>query len=395
MLTQLTITAALLAGAPTTSASNCADEAEEFLAAGRYVEAAQQGEQCPSEVAIVVLPKIATARAKLKHGAHAAAHIRGYAALADARPDLIDHLQGLVRDLVVPVEIDISDTLARSTVFRADFVNDDRPPLYINYQALARGVTGRELALDPGTWRLSLLREGDVIAEKTISARSGLVVYLEPVAKPEERAEDLSTDRRTRQDDGPQPPPSPHQRLALGLGVASATAGVAGAGVLIGRSTVDTPDLSNNGSTTQIEDAYGRAMVRADLLWRSTVLVGAGLGGSAVAVTELLEAPRVVLFGELVGGAVMTAGGIAYSVLHTRLYRIESEAAAQRNPFHGGFEDNWLRRHAASEVGSGLLLGAGTGLLVGAATSLIVHAIHKKRGERSPRRSPLTWRRPL
>jgi len=374
--------------------TDCAAETAQLTAIENYAKAAEVGEACKDLDDDSLLANIAIARAMLGHGAHAAAHIRLYEAQPYALRDLAEYLKGMLRGKVVTVEIELPEGLAPGTILRAEFLGDERPPLEVDYDSLnslPRGLSGREIPLDPGTWQLFLIERGTVITTATIAARVGLQVDLTPPQEPINLAPSPDPEHGTP-DDSPPPPPPLGRQIAMGIGVASAAATLSGLAVLGGRATVDKPEnlsTSNGASMDELNATYGNIVVRSDLLWRSMVLVGTGVGGGAAALTDALEAPPKVLYSEVAGGAVLSLGGLVYSVLHTQKYE---ELTHDVKGGYEGVPEDWVRRRSAHEAGSGLILGIGTGLAVGAATSLIVRAVHKRLRSR---RSALAWRRAL
>lgn len=355
----------LTLAAPTSP--ECGTELNELLHAKQFRAAASRAERCWGETrAIEDLGLAIQARVSLGHGAHAAHDLREYAAANDAKPDDVRFFQEDIRPLVVTVEIALVNALAEDAQLRAVFQDDPRRgALLIDYASLPATVTqGRELALDPGTWKIELQLGDDIVASQVIVAASGLQVSLEAPVTPEPEPEPLP---------GPivedTPRPSVDRRrlgVSIGLGVASGSM-LAGGLVL----------FSKQGpmSSTK-EELLQNEVNRAWEVWHGSVLVGAGLGGTAVAVTEAARAPRSAFYAELGIGGAIGLGGLIGTAVHVRSYKRQTATDFEdRTDIPGSYFD----AHIPKEVATGLLLGLGTGLATGAAVALVTRAITKRR----------------
>lgn len=360
------IAAALLLLAPPRPRT-CDDEVAHDLRAGRHKDAAARGERCWNiEDDPRALDLAIQARTILHHGAHAAHDLRLYArhprALESSERRHAEH----IRPLIVTVTLTLgSDDLDSDVLrLRAAFLDDrDRGALLIPLTDLPAYDRSWELELDPGRWLLELLGDDNkVLSTQDFTAANGLTVTFSipkaPAPPPDPGPTDIDT----------QSAPTARRRLgvAVGLTVPAAASIATGAAILARR-----PDVSDATPSDLAETTLARSLY----LWDGSVLVGAGVGGAAVAITEYARAPDSAYYAELGAGGALGLGGLLWSAVHMTSYKRETQAR------HDAGETTLpaFDTDARAEIASGLIFGLGTGLATGAAVALITRAIAKRR----------------
>lgn len=360
------IAAALLLFAPPRP-QTCDDEVAQDLRAGRHKDAAARGERCWNvEDDPRALDLAIQARTILHHGAHAAHDLRLYArhprALESSERRHAEH----IRPLIVTVTLTLgSDDLDSDVLrLRAAFLDDrERGALLIPLTDLPTYDRSWELELDPGRWTLDLLGDDNkVLSTQDFTAANGLIVTFSIPKAPDPGPDPGPTNIDI------QPSPAGRRRLgvAVGLTVPAAASIATGAAILARR-----PDVSDATPSDLAETTLARSLY----LWDGSVLVGAGVGAAAVAITEFARAPDSAYYAELGTGGALGLGGLLWSAVHMTSYRRDTQARYDAGETTLPAFDPDLR----SEVVSGALFGLGTGLATGAAVALITRAITKRR----------------
>jgi hypothetical protein len=377
----------LLYAAPTPG--ECSSVSD-LLAERRFDEAAAAGERCwTADSDLDALSTAIQARIRLGHGAHAAYNLT---LLELASLNRSPALEARIRPLVVTIGLQLDQipktwALARLKV-RAVFLDDPRRgALLVDLGLLPSDLDERQLSLDPGRWSIELLLDGAVVSPpQEFTARAGEVVVFQgpeiTVELPAAEEPEPLTERPL-----PRRPEEPWRSAdPRGFGV---TVGLSAASVMTLATSV--PIFVDSGSQTTASgdtEAYLRAYLYSSArLWQGGTLVGAGLGGGVVALTELARAPKRAYIAELSGGAAIGLGALIASTVHMSAYKRETQErydARDTTPFSS---PEYYESHQQRELASGILFGLGTGLAVGAAVSLVSRALVQRRGARAPERA--------
>ncbi|HRI07332.1 MAG TPA: hypothetical protein PKW35_05920 [Nannocystaceae bacterium] len=379
------IAAALLLLAPPRP-QTCGDEVAQELRQRRLKDAAARGERCWNvEDDPRALDLAIQARTLLGHGAHAAHDLRLYA----RHPRALDSSQRLHAEHIRPLIVRLTLTLADDDLepdalrLRAIFLDDrERGALQLRLTDLTAYDRSWELELDPGRWTVELL-DGDhsLLSTQEFTAADGLTVTLSrPKPPPEPSRDECPTPGSCT---SPSPPPGQPRRrgVAVGLTITAAAAFATGAALLT------TESRRTSWYNTEFAET---GLARSLYLWDGSALVGAGIGGAAVAVTEFARAPDTAYYAELGAGGALGLGGLLWSAIHMTSYRRDTQA--RHDAGETTLPRSYFDSHFRQEIASGLLLGLGTGLATGAAVALITRAVAKRRQHRGARLT--AWRRP-
>lgn len=353
-------------------ASPCVRAASEALASGEHEAAALRGEACHRHGEARGLVFAAQGWLRAGRLARAALDARKYMAVgpvADRRGRRSARLVlAAVAEQAGTIQLALAPAVAagEAVVITAERVDPPAAPLRIGWDELA-GADGTSVALDPGTWALTVERPGYARRriEVTSAAGVGTTVAVDMVAEQgaEAAAPVRAVDRRRR-------------AWAI-AGPAVAAPAIAGGAALLAVGLPPLGQVYQDMSCRSGGDVDGCRRPAAGLTERSgggAALLGAGLGVAVSGLSGLVRrepARRRLWIGEAVAGGALAVGGVALLTYGATAFAAANTAAAWDAEATAGAGQAYV-------AGAGLL-GAGLGLAGTAALGLVAERAGRRR----------------